>query len=125
MSPKSIVHVSLDINGSRQLLNLNFKSLLNFFQDFQVLGPTHESNGQSLSSEPSSSSDSVKVGIRILRHVIVEDHIDLLNIDSSSEDVCSHHNPVLELLEVIVSLDSIEIKKLIFVKIFEGLPFFL
>ena len=49
---------------------------------------------------------SVKVRIRLRRHIKVEDNIDLLHIDTSAEDVSGNHDSVLEVLELSVSLDS-------------------
>jgi hypothetical protein len=49
----------------------------------------------------------MKIGIWLLRHVEVEDHIDLFNIDTAPENVCGDHNTVLECLEVSVSLDTL------------------
>ena len=49
----------------------------------------------------------MKIGIWLLRHVEVEDHIDLFNIDTAPEYVCGDHNTVLECLKVSVSLDSL------------------
>ena len=48
----------------------------------------------------------MEVGVRVLRHVEVEDHVDLFNVNASAEDVGADHDPVLELLELFVSLDS-------------------
>jgi len=76
-----------------------------------ILRAADEADSQTLCTESSSSSDSVEIGVRILRHVKVEDHIDLLNVNSSAEDISSNHDPVLELLEVIISLNSLFLRK--------------
>lgn len=49
---------------------------------------------------------SMEVRVRVLGHVVVEDHIDLFHVDSSSKDVSSDHDSVLEVLELSVSFDS-------------------
>jgi len=53
----------------------------------------------------------VEIGISLLRHIKVEDHIDLFNINTSSEYVSWHHDPVLELFEVIVPLNSLRLEQ--------------
>jgi hypothetical protein len=47
----------------------------------------------------------------MLRHVEVEDHIDFLHVDTSAKDICGYHNSVLEVLEFVVSLDSLFLQK--------------
>jgi len=108
---QSVIHVGGDVNSGGELLNFHFKSLLNFVEGFHVLLATDEGNCETLGSESSSSSYSVQIRIRLSRHIKVEDHIDLFNIDSSSEDISSDHDPVLKLLEVVVSLDSLWLGK--------------
>ena len=95
------------VDGGGQFLYFDFESLLDFVEGLHVLLAADEGDGEALGAESASSSHSVQVRIRLSRHVKVEDHIDLFDIDSSSEDVSSNHDPVLELLEVIVPLDSI------------------
>lgn len=45
-----------------------------------------------LGSEAACSSHSVEVGIRILRHVVVEHDVDALNIHSSAKEIRSHQD---------------------------------
>jgi hypothetical protein len=49
----------------------------------------------------------MEVSIGVSRHVIVENNVDFLNIDSTSEDLSSNKNAVLEFLEAIVDLDAL------------------
>lgn len=99
--------VSCDINSSRQFLNLDLKSLLNVFKYFKIFSTTYKSNSKTLCSKSSCSSNSVKVWVWILRHIKVEDDINLLNINTSPKDICGYHDSVFELFEFIISLDSI------------------
>ncbi len=46
----------------------------------------------------------MKVAVRLLWHIEVEDDIDLLNIDATTENVGGDHNSVLEGLEVSITL---------------------
>ena len=95
----SVVHVAGSVNGRGQLLDLALEALLDLVQDLTVLVVAHESDGQTLSTEATSSADSVQVGARLLWHVVVEHHIDLLNVDTSGEELSGHKNSELELLE--------------------------
>ena len=52
------------------------------------------------------------VRVRVIWHVKVKDHIDLLHIYTSSKYVCGHHDSVLELLKVLVSLDSLVLSQI-------------
>lgn len=49
----------------------------------------------------------MKVAVRFLWHIEVEDDIDLLNIDTTTENVGGDHNSVLEGLEVSITLDAL------------------
>ena len=44
----------------------------------------------------------MKIGIRVLRHVIVEDNIDSLNIHATAEQVGGNKNSLLEVLELLI-----------------------
>ena len=101
-----ILTVSGDVNGGWHLFNLHLESLLNLFKDLVVFWAAHEADSQTLGSESSGSAHSVQVGVRVLWHVKVEDYVDLLDVNTSSEDVSGDHDSVLEGFEVIVSLDS-------------------
>jgi len=48
----------------------------------------------------------MQIGVRFLWHVKVENNIDLLHVDTSTEYVSCNHDSVLEVLELSVSLDS-------------------
>jgi hypothetical protein len=102
------------VNHGGKLLNFDVESLLHILEDNEVFWGAEEGDCESLSSESACSADSVEVGITVSGHVHVEDDVDFLNVDSSPEDVCCHHNSVLELLEVVVPLDSIPVKSVLF-----------
>lgn len=48
----------------------------------------------------------MKVGVTGVSHVIVDNNVDTLDIDTSTEKVGSNNNSRLELLELLVLLDS-------------------
>ena len=45
----------------------------------------------------------MQVGVRVLRHVIVEDNVNPLDIHSSAKQVCSNQYPLAEILECLVA----------------------
>jgi len=49
----------------------------------------------------------MQVAVRLLRHVVVKDDVDLLNIDTTAENLGSNQDTVLKLFEALVNLDSI------------------
>ena len=67
----------------------------------------HESDGQTLRSKAAGTANAMKVGVSVERHVEVEDNIDLLNIDTTTEELSSDEDAVTELLEALVNLKSI------------------
>ena len=46
----------------------------------------------------------MKIRVSIERHVKVEYNVDLLNIDTTSKELCSYENTVSKLLETFVDL---------------------
>lgn len=50
----------------------------------------------------------MEVGIGTFGHVVVDNDIDTLNINTSSEEVSGHHDTGLELLELLVFLNSVK-----------------
>ena len=53
----------------------------------------------------------MKVGISISRLIVVDDDVDSLDIDSSSEDVGADKDSLLESLELLVPLDSAKVQR--------------
>lgn len=49
-----------------------------------------------------SRTDSVKVCVRILWHVVVEHNVDTLDVHSSTKQVGGHKDPPLEVLKLLV-----------------------
>jgi len=49
----------------------------------------------------------MKVGVGFTGHVVVENNVDLLDIDTATEDFSSNEDAVLELLEAVIDFDSI------------------
>jgi hypothetical protein len=50
----------------------------------------------------------VKVGIGLVGHVVVDGDVDTLDIDTTTKDVSRNTDTGLELLELLVALDTID-----------------
>lgn len=98
---------SLDVSGDIDLFwelgDADVETVLYTVQSLGVVLVGDESDGQSLGSETSGTSDSVKVRVRILWHIVVEDDVDTLNVHSTSEQISGDENSLLEVLECLIS----------------------
>ena len=50
----------------------------------------------------------MKIGVWIFWHIVVDDDVHTLNVDTSAEDISCHHDSFLEVFELGVFLDSNE-----------------
>jgi hypothetical protein len=91
-----------------ELRELDLETLLDRLEDRLVVGAAHERDGETLGSETTGTTDTVKVGIGLVGHVVVDSDVDTLNIDTTTEDVSGDTDTSLELLELLVALDTIE-----------------
>lgn len=53
----------------------------------------------------------MEIGIRLRRHVVVDDNVYSLNVDSTTEDFSGNHDSLVEILETLVSVDSGNFKR--------------
>ena len=102
----SVVHVAGGVDCGWQLADLHLETLLDFSQDFLVLGCLYECDCETLGSESACAADSVQVFVALFGHVEVEHDVDLLNVDAAGEKFGCNQNAVLELLEAVVDFDS-------------------
>ena len=105
--------VQVSVDGFWQHRHLNHEPALDVLQNVLVAVAGDEADSEPLGVEPAGSSDlesvraySVQVGVRVFRHVVVEDDVDLLDVDSSGEHVGGDHDSLLALLELLVPVDS-------------------
>ena len=106
-SSRSLVHIGAWVDGCREFFNLNLKSLLCLVQHLLILFGADEGDGKTFGAKSSRASDSMQVGVRVVRHIIVEYDVDLLNVDTSAEDLGGDQDTVLEGLESLVDFDSV------------------
>jgi len=106
-----VLTVCGDINDSGELLDLDLEALLDLVEGREVLLATDEGDGEALGAEATCATDSVEIGVRVLGHVVVEDDIDSLDVDTAAEDISGDKDAVLEVLEVSVALDALLLRK--------------
>ena len=103
----SLVHIQRLINGVRQRRNVNSKLHLHFLHSLLVFLGGYEGNSKTLGSETASTTHAVQVLVCCLREIVIDDHIDLIHINSSAEKVGRHQNAVIEALEALVVLQTV------------------
>lgn len=65
-----------------------------------------EGDTETLGTETTSTTDTVKVGVGVTRKIVVDGKVDTLDIDTTTEDVGSNTDTLVELLELLVTLDT-------------------
>ena len=85
----------------------NLEALLNLLENLLVLIVADEGDGQTFGTETASTTDTVKVGAGIAGQIVVNGQVDTLDIDTTAEDVGGHTDSLLELLELLVTSDSV------------------
>lgn len=85
----------------------NIEALFDRLQNRLVLWAAHEGDTQTLRTESTGTTDTMQIRVRLIGHIVVDGYVDALDIDTTTEDVSSHANTSLELLELLVSFDTI------------------
>lgn len=63
-------------------------------------------NCTDLGSEATRTADAMKVGVLVLGHVVVNDDIDALEVDTTAKEVGGDHDAGAEVLELLVGLNA-------------------
>ena len=99
-------HVRGDVDGLRELGDGDLEARLDGLEDLGVLVVGGKGDREALGAEATSSAHAMQVRRRLLRHVVVKHHVDLLNVDTSGEELCGDQDSQLKLLERVVDLNS-------------------
>lgn len=100
-------HVALDVNALLGVLGQrNGEPLLNLLKDLLVLLGADEADGNTLGTETTGTTNTVKVAVSIAGKIVVDGQVDTLNVDTTAEDVGGDTDTLLELLELLVALDT-------------------
>lgn len=67
----------------------------------------HERNRETLGSEPTCTSNTMEVGISVAREIIVDSQVDTLDVDATTKNVSGNADTLVELLELLIALDTI------------------
>ena len=67
----------------------------------------HEGDGETLGTESTSTTDTVKVRISISGKIVVDCEVDTLNIDTTAEDISGDTDTLVEVLEFLVAFDTV------------------
>lgn len=65
-----------------------------------------EGDTETLGTETTSTADAMEVRIGITGKIVVDSKVDALDIDTTTEDVGSDTDTLVELLELLVTLDT-------------------
>ena len=103
---RSVVHVGGRVNNRGQLTDADLKTLLDLLERVAIFIRAHERDGETLGTESAGTAHSVQVGVSVAWHVEVEDDVDLLNVNASSENLSCDQDAVFELLKSLVNFDS-------------------
>lgn len=102
-------HVGRDINLLGELRNLDLETGLNALQDLLVSIISDKSDGETLGTETTSTTDTMEVGVSSLRDVVVDDDVDTRNIETTGKDIGGDKDALVELLEGLVLGNTIRL----------------
>ena len=108
---RSVVHVGGRVDNRGQLTDADLKTLLDLLERVAILVRAHERDGETLGTESAGTAHSVQVGVSVAWHVEVEHDVDLLNIDTTAEELSGDEDAGLELFEALVDPNSVRIQK--------------
>lgn len=102
-----VVHVGAGVDTLlRELGEGDLEALLDRLQNSLVLGAANERDTETLGSETTGTTDTVEVRVSLVGHIIVNGDVDTLNINTTTEDISGHTDTGLEVLELLVALDT-------------------
>lgn len=100
-------HVGGHVNLIGEFGNVDLESRLNLAQNLLVLFAANEGNGDTLGSESSGTTHSVKELIGFVGEIVIDHDIDPLDIDSASKQIRRDQNAGIEILERLVLGNSL------------------
>lgn len=103
-----IVHVSIRADSTLwELSHGHLEALLNRFQYGLILRAAHERDTKTLGSKTTSTTDTMEIGISLVRHIVIDSNVDALNVNTTTKDISGNTNTSLELLELFITLDTV------------------
>lgn len=89
-----------------QLGDVDFESSLNLRQHLCIFFRRYKRDTESFCTKPTSTSDSVQVCVWFTRNIVVDGDVDALDIDTSSKDIGTDTDSLLECLELFVACNT-------------------
>ena len=110
--------VSADVQLIGQLGDVDFESFLDVVENFGVGFVANESDGKALGAEAASARHAMEIRVRILRHVVVEDDVDALDVHAATEQVGRHQDTLLEIFELLIAGQPVTRKRILWLRFF-------
>src|ERR1700730_7779817 len=92
-------HVGGHIQIFRQWSDVDFKATLDVVQSDTILFIGYKCDGKTLGTETTSTTNTMKVSISAIRHIVVDNNVDTFNINTTSKDISGNHDSLLKVLE--------------------------
>jgi hypothetical protein len=103
-----VVHVGCRVDTILgELGKLNLEALFDRFENGLVIWATDERDTETLGSETTGTTDTVEVGVGLVGHVVIDRDVNALDVDTTTKDVGGDTDAGLELLELLVALDTV------------------
>lgn len=88
------------------LWHLRVESLLKLCKHRLILLTRHERNRETFGTETTGTTNTMKVRVGVSWQVVVDGQVDSLDVDTTSEDISSNADSLVEVFEFLVSFDS-------------------
>jgi hypothetical protein len=95
------------LKGREYARKFHLEPLLDRLQDRLVFRAAHKRDAETLGAESTCTTDTMEVGIRLVWHVVVDGHVDALDVNATTENVSGDADARLELFELLVTLDAV------------------
>ena len=92
-------HVTAHINLIRKFRNVHLEPTLHLIKHLLIGLTRNKRNSNPLRPKPARSSHTMQELIGIIREIIIDDNIDTLNVNPTSEQIGGYENPRIEILE--------------------------
>ena len=91
--------VTAHINLIRKFRNVHLEPTLHLIKHLLIGLTRNKRNSNPLRPKPARSSHTMQELIGIIREIIIDDNIDTLNVNTTSEQIGGYENPRIEILE--------------------------
>jgi len=100
-------HVRGNINLLGKLRDLDLETGLDRLENLGILFVGNESNGQTLGTETTGTTDTMEVGVSGIWDIVVNDNVHTGDIETTGEDIGGNEDTLVELLERFVAGDTL------------------